>query len=267
MSISKIKARLLYDDHIKSTVLLLGIYAFTCGINLPYASLVGMNTCEFVLYMITDHYYLIYAWLFYLFFITAKQTKCKSVIERIRYSTSLEYYYYCIAAAMIRLASIIVAHIFVSMAVGCTRLHISYIFEVSAASTIAGTSLEVLNDYAGQFNNPFLAIGAVVVWWMAGSTFFSAILLLSYELWNNKGLIACTCTILVSVMIGFITEIDEGPMGFLLFNNYYILHHALANKCMMEVLVVEAGLCMTLCSLGRGRLKSSVFRGVRSMNG
>jgi hypothetical protein len=267
MNINKIRIRLLCDGLFRPTAFLLGIYAFACGVNLPYASQVGMNACEFVLYMITDHYYLIYAWLFYLVFVTAKQATNKRLIERIRYNTTIEYYLYCFAVALIRLTFVITTHILISMAVACMRLRFSNNFGVSAAASMNVPDLEVLEAYAGQFNNPFLAIGAAGVWWLIGSTFFCVILLLSYELWNNKGFIACTCMLLVFVMIGFITELDEGPMGFLLFNNCYILHHALANKCILAVLMYEISSCIAMLTLGRSRLRNSLFRREVSLDG
>lgn len=267
MNINKIRIRLLCDGLFRPTAFLLGIYAFACGVNLAYASQVGMNACEFVLYMITDHYYLIYAWLFYLVFITAKQATSKRLIERIRYNTTIEYYLYCFAVALIRLAFVITTHILISMAVACMRLRFSNNFGVSAAASMNVPDLEVLDAYAGQFNNPFLAIGAAGVWWLIGSTFFCVILLLSYELWNNKGFIACTCMLLVFVMIGFITELDEGPMGFLLFNNCYILHHALANKCILAVLMYEISSCIAMLTLERSRLRNSLFRREVSLDG
>lgn len=46
-------------------IILFMIYAFICGKNISIAMAAGFSAGEFVLYCITDHYYIIYGFFFY----------------------------------------------------------------------------------------------------------------------------------------------------------------------------------------------------------
>ena len=75
-----------------AAVVLLCVYAYMCGTHLVEAAGMGLNLSEYLLCCITDHYYLMYALLFYLIIDSAIRVRGTSDLAKIRYKTLGRYY-------------------------------------------------------------------------------------------------------------------------------------------------------------------------------
>lgn len=229
MNIRRLKSRLINFPSGKVCFGLLIIYAFMCCGELDYAVSMHMSVWEYVLYTLTDHYYLIYAWLFFLIFFSARKVMEKSLVERVRYGTVREYYFLEGMAKAIQIAAVIASHAAISFLIGFTKLEFCNVFIASMSAQITDNNLEVIAAYASFFKTPVSAAFSVLAYWTAGSIFISGIIYYCSEIWQKKGMLVCIMLVLVSTMSGFMTDMDEGIFEFLFLNNYYILHHALLN--------------------------------------
>ena len=248
MNIRRLKSRLIHFLSGTVCFALLLVYAFMCGSDLNDAISVHMSVSEYVLYTLTDHYYMIYAWLFFLIFFSARQVREKSLIERFRFHTLREFYFLERLAKAIQIASIIAIHTIIPLIIGVTKLEFNNTFTASLSKGMPDGSLDVITAYAACFNTPIYAIICVLVYWMVGSLFISEAIYYCSEIWQKKGMLACTMFVLISTMLGFMTDMDEHILEFFFLNNYYILHHVLLNIGIIPMIenlfIMAAGIMM-----------------------
>lgn len=237
MNLRKIRRRLINFSAGKICIVLLLIYTFMCSSDLNYATYMDMSIAEYVLYALTDHYYMIYAWLFFLIFFSVCQIKEKSLIERMRYGTLREFYMIERLAKIIQLTGIIVLHGFIPFIIGITRLKCNNIFAASLSTDVYDSRLEVITAYAECFKTPLTAIICVLAYWIVGSLFISQMIEYCSEIWQKKGAAASIIFLLISTMCGFMTDMDEHFFEFIFLNNYYILHHVLLNIGIIPMVV------------------------------
>lgn len=229
MNIRRLKSKLINFSSGKVCLALLLVYTFMCGSDLNYATSKDMSVLEYVLYTLTDHYYMIYAWLFFLIFFSAHQVKEKSLIERLRYNTLREFYFLERLAKAIQIAGVIVIHAVIPFIIGVTKLEFSNAFTTLLSEQMFDSNLDVITAYAECFETPISAIICVLIYWTIGSVFISEMIYYCSEIWQKKGMLICIMLVLTSTMSGFMTDIDEHIFEFLFLNNYYILHHVLLN--------------------------------------
>lgn len=246
-------------------VLVLLLFTFQCGNSLPYAEYVGMSLQEYVLYVISDHYYLVYAWFFFLLFWSTRQISQNFVLERIRYGSNHRYREIHCAAKSIQLFVMILAHILIATLIGITKLNIGKGFSAIEHLQTYDSNLDVLLGYANIFDNCTIAIVCVALYWWLGSQFLFRMMFYAHELWRKKGLYSILLLALVSGMVGFMTHYDESVLEVVFYNNYFILHHVLLgvgeiptliNICIMLFLpsalnVLEKKRNMSLKGIGR----------------
>lgn len=229
MNIRRLKSKLINFSSGKVCLALLLVYTFMCGKNLNYAASKDMSVLEYVLYTLTDHYYMIYAWLFFLIFFSAHQVKEKRLIERLRFNTLREYYFLECLSTAIQITGIIIIHAILPFIIGITKLKFRHTFTTLLSNQMFDRNLDVIAAYAECFETPIHAIICVLIYWTIGSVFIYEMIYYCSEIWQKKGMILCIIFVLISTMLGFMTDIDESIFEFLFLNNYYILHHILLN--------------------------------------
>ncbi|MCD8125942.1 MAG: hypothetical protein LUD82_00210 [Clostridiales bacterium] len=216
--------------------------------DLAVAQSAQLSLFEYVLYVLADHYYLIYGWLFFLVFVTGKEVRGHANSEIIRYGSFSRYNSVTLTAAAVRLALLIAVHILLAAIIGAFSLTPVNAFTVSEASSYySGGFLDLLAGYQRCFGSPVAALlGAAGYLWL-GSLFLYAVIFLASQFWGSKGMLTACVIIIVSAIVGFVSHFDESPLEFLFVNNYYILHHALllvsplavaVNLAVMEVFLL-----------------------------
>lgn len=213
----------------KICIVILLVYAFMCGSDLGYAINRNMSILEYVLYTLTDHYYMIYGWLFFLVFFSVRQVKEKSCIERIRYGTWKRFYTEQCITNVILLAGMIWVHAVIPFVIGWMKLPFRNEFVASASQGIQDSNMGVVLAYGERVKTPLGAIVCVLLYWTLGSVFISQLIYHCNEIWSKKGMIASIILVLVSTMIGFMTDIEERFSFFPFGNTCYILHHVWIN--------------------------------------
>lgn len=212
-----------------SCALILFLFAFFCSGSLPYAQQMGMSVYEYVLYMISDHYYLIYVWFFYLLYWSTRQITQERAIERVRYGSHRKYQEVCCGAQAVQLLVVVLLHIVVAFVIGLGGLKSENVFLAIGQLQDYDSNMDVLTGYSEMFDNPMAAIVCVALYWWIGSQFLSRILFYAHEIGQRKGMFLLMFVALLSGMIGFITHVDESVLAIFFYNNYFVLHHALLN--------------------------------------
>lgn len=224
-----------------SFIFVLLLFTFSCGNSLPYAEYVGMSLQEYILYVVSDHYYLIYVWFFFLLFWSVRQISSNDMVQRIRYGSNKEYRKVYSLAKSIELLIMILAHILMAFIIGITRLDVKERFFGVEQITSYDSNLEVLLGYAQMFENCIAAMICVVFYWWFGSCFLFRLMFYVHEVWKKKGLYVGLLYILLSGMFGFMSHADESVLEIFFCNNYFILHYVLLG---LGILPVVINLCI-----------------------
>lgn len=207
------------------------IYGFMCGNSLVYAMKAGIGGEEYVLFALSDQYFLIYCWLFYLVYITAKQAREKNVLCRMRFKTIGKYYAGVLLSRFLQLMIALGICVLIPIVVGYFLGHDCLLWNNSFSEVVrigTDSELEVLQAYATLFHTPAEATAAAVLYLLLGSFFFSSMLFFLAEIGKTEMIIGFS-VMLTGTFVGFLTDLDHGPAELLCFNNYYILHHTFQN--------------------------------------
>lgn len=210
---------------IKLMTAILLIYTFMCGQELKMATDLELNVHEYVLYMITNHYYMVYVWLFFVIIFSIYNIREKRPLERVRFGKISLFYKEEIIVSMIQLFIVIVSHIMIAYIVGNTRLAGSVRYSDVVMENICISEIEVLQIYALKIYNPIIAMLEATIVWYVGSLFIVLLIYFGSEVLNGIGEVILILGIIANVMMGFMTEIDSGILKIFFINNYYIFHH------------------------------------------
>ena len=251
MDLCKIRAKLGRGISLKILLLMLVVFTYMSSAKLPYATSVNMGSFEYVLYCLTDHYYLFYAWLFFMVYEGAATIKERHDLERMRYKTISSFYITELVAKAVNLFFIILLHVVIVLALGLIGLKVTNDYSAVVSDQVYDGNLEVLVAYKEVFKTPLAALGPVVLCWYLGSVFFSSSMYLAHERFGKKGFAASVGILLLSTVLGFMTAMDEGLFEFLFLNNYYILHHVLLNIGMRALITDLSIACLITILLFR----------------
>ncbi len=225
------------------------ILAYYAGSAIPFAKATGMSLTEYILYVLTDHYYLIYAWFFFLLYWTMHAVPKMSQQEWIRYGS---YRMKCNVDNLtveIQLLMMIMGNFLLVFFVGLTGLGLSNGFRASVLYADATDQMQVLAGYAEIFRNPVFAILCVLLYWNLGCYFLYSMLYYGYHLGGRKVMIGEMVVCVISTIAGFMTDVDESVLNVFFFNNDYILHHALLLVGLGTVCVNIAAMIIALIGI------------------
>ncbi|MDE6566660.1 MAG: hypothetical protein K2K70_02870 [Lachnospiraceae bacterium] len=203
------------------------ILAYYAGAAIPFAKALGLSLTEYILFVLTDHYYLIYAWFFFLLYWMMHAVPKMSQQEWIRYGS---YKMKCNVDNLtvgIQLTLMIIGNLLLVLFIGLVGLGPSDGFRIAGMMGDEIGNLQVLAGYAQVFPNPVTAIVCVVLYWDLGCCFLYSMLYYGHHLGGRKMMIGEMVVCMVSTIAGFMTDVDESALNVFFFNNDYILHHAL----------------------------------------
>lgn len=203
------------------------VLAYYAGTAIPFAKAMGMSLIEYVLYVLTDHYYLIYAWFFFLLYWVLHAVPKTSQQEWIRYGF---YRMKCNVDNLtvgIQLTLMIIGNFLLVLFIGLVGLGLSNGFRAAGPFGDATDQMQVLAGYAEIFSDPAIAILCVLLYWDLGCCFLYIMLYYGYHLGGRKVMIGEMVFCTISTIAGFMTDVDKSVLNVFFFNNDYILHHAL----------------------------------------
>ena len=202
------------------------VFAWVCGDELVLASSLDMSIFEYLLFVIGNHYYLIYfllmSYIFFQFDIIKKETNCITIRMK-----SIKRKYLCqLMSVFVQTSIYIFLHIFLALVIGGTRLDFVNKFRTRTMDGYCNDTLSLIYGYNEYFSNPLLALIAVVIYLIIGLTVVGMLIYAAREICGSKITLICAGLLIVDIMLGFKLDI-RGFAGIFFANNYFILHHAL----------------------------------------
>lgn len=203
------------------------VLAYYAGIAVPLAKASGMSLAEYALYVLADHYYLIYAWFFFLLFWIAQTVRKHGQQEWIRYGSCCNKYNTDNLKAILQITLMILGNLILVLFVGIAGVGVSGGYQADKVFGDMAGNMMVLTGYARIFPDPVIAVMCVVLYWDMGCIFLYFMLYYGNLIGGRKMMIAEILLCIISTLAGYLTQVDESGLNVLFFNNYYILHHAL----------------------------------------
>lgn len=224
------------------------VLAYYAGIAVPFARVTGMSLAEYVLYVLADHYYLIYAWFFFLLYWMVHSVRKCGQQEWIRYGSCRNKYNADNVSAILQISAMIFGNLLLVLCIGIVGVGVSGGFRAVNGMTELAGNMMILKGYAHFFSNPVIAVICVVLYWELGCVFLYMMLYYGNLMGGRKLMVMEIVLCIISTLAGYLTQIDESCLNVFFYNNYYILHHALLVVGIRAVVVNMA--VMVIGSIG-----------------
>lgn len=220
-----------------ATVILLCVYAYMCGTHIVEAEGTDINLSEYLLCCITDHYYLMYALLFYLILDSAIRVKGTLNNAKIRYRSLHRYFGEIIKTRLACLLLLVAIHLLIPLIVGISRFDWGFGYNLMPVRDQFNSNYEVIYTLADIIPNSVLATLLVTAYLYIGISFICIFPALIFEIAGRKGFVASVAVILLNTFVGFMTGLDEGVFKYLFLNNYFIFHHGIINGNLWSLVI------------------------------
>lgn len=255
-----IRGKLVNERHNKVIWLLLLIYTFWCGASVRAAREAGLSCGEYILSLLINHYYIVYGLCLYWLFWCLQDLKEYSALQLIRSKNYVSYFICRIGYALVIIVGIILLHILIPLIIGCLNLGFDFRYQGHE---------NILLKFSTIFPSLPFAILITSLYMIIGFLFIYELLFFCQQLWGNKYTILAVVLILLDIMLGFKSQIDENMFEVLFLNNYFILHHPmlLVGKYvpllnLLIMLLLSIALWKLTVSKKRGR--TYIVRGVKT---
>lgn len=210
----------------KRKILLLTIFSFFCGTEVNKAQAAQMSLFEFVLFVMSNHYYIIYfmfmAYIFFMF----DNMRSETSLMRIRLRTVKKQYICRVVVIFIQSAIYVGAHFLIAAAIGSMRFDYSNSFNVRAIDGYYSETIDFMLEYCNYINTPLNACLFTGIYMIGGLTFLAVMIYVLDGIFGRKISLGAVGVIILDIMAGFKMGIN-GAAGVLFLNNYFIFHHVL----------------------------------------
>lgn len=222
-----IRGKLVNERYNKIIWILLAVYTFLCGSFIPAAKAANLSCGEYVLLQLVNHYYIVYGLCIYWLFWCLQDLKEYSALQLIRSKNYVSYFTCRIGYALVVIAAIVLLHILIPLIIGCLNLELDFGYQGHKIVGFYSDSLNILLKFSTIFLNLPFAILITGLYLIIGLLFIYELLFFCQQLWGNKYTILAVILVLLNIMLGFKTQIDESMLEVLFLNNYFIIHHPL----------------------------------------
>ena len=243
--------------------ILLLIYTFLCGNFVPIAKAAKLSCGEYILLQLVNHYYVIYALCIYWFYWSFQDFKKNSSIQMLRYRSYTRYFTLRIGYAFFVILVLVLLHILIPLIIGSINLCFSFQYQGHEIEGFYSDSLNILFYFAKFVPKLPIAILVTSLYLAIGLLFIYEIMFFCQQALGDKYAIIAMIFILLNIMVGFKTQIDENMLECLFLNNYFILHHPLLLVGKTSVLynllimfLVSIFMCMWTVTQKRGRKRN-----------
>ncbi|MDR2043897.1 MAG: hypothetical protein LBQ15_05930 [Clostridium sp.] len=178
---------------------------------------------EFVLAMMTDHYYIFYFMVPFLVIFLYRQLDMESDSILIR-SQKFSRYFFHTAVSVLNITVLYVAlHLFIAAIIG------SRLKNFADAFWLKTQRHEELYFFSGYFETPGLALIASVAYMMLGLTFMNIFIIFMDHFWGKRTAVIAQAVAYVLLIVGLHGDMDD-KFPWLFPNHYLILHHGLSRS-------------------------------------
>ncbi|MCD7826200.1 MAG: hypothetical protein LUH14_09610 [Clostridiaceae bacterium] len=185
-----------------------------------------MTMYEFVLFVMGNHYYVIYfLFMSYIYFFF-DSLRMESDLITIRIGTLRSLFFSRVISSVFQTMCFVGMHVIIAMILGGIKLPHNNRFMASSIEGYYNDTLDYLFQYAGYISTPFAALVITVIYMVIGLVFISMLLYTLESLIGKKGAILSVGIGIFDIMLGFKLGVSGFPELFFL-NNYFIFHHVL----------------------------------------
>ncbi len=218
------------------SVMILIIYAYFCGSELAVAKESNLNLGEYMLLTLTEQYYLIYGWFFFLIFDVTVRIKREGYLEKIRYLRIKKYYQTEVFYRVVYFSAMGLMHILIPLCIGITKLPLCGRYSETVLAGVYDGRVDVLIKLNDVFLNPVFAFICVWAYFTFGSIIISLILFYVYQLFNKPVFVCVEIIAICSTVTGFLNMGNNYFENIFFLNKYYIFHHAFEDGLFLTIL-------------------------------
>lgn len=222
-----------YDER---KVLLFAIFAFFCGLELTKALVANMTVFEFMLYVLGNHYYVIYYLLMIYIFFSFEDMNKESTLMLIRLKTIKNQYICRLITVFIQASIVVIGHVLIAFIMGLLCLDCSNAFSAVPFESYHDEALNFVLAYGDYVNTPLTACVYTALFMILGLTFISMIIYVSQCIVGRKATLVVIVAIVLDIMLGFKLGMS-GALELFFLNNYFIFHHALLMSGKIYVII------------------------------
>lgn len=202
------------------------VFAFFCGSELGIAKDANMSICEYVLFVIGDHYYVIYfMFMAYVFFQFDSIRKERSLIT-VRMEKISRMYMSQLVSVLIQTLIYVICHMIIALAVGGLNLKWNNEFQTVRVDGYYNDTMEYLLGYTNYFDRPMTAFVVNALFMTMGLTLIGMLVYILKTLAGSKFTLVFIGGIILDIMLGFKLGI-RGLLEIFFLNHYFLLHHVL----------------------------------------
>lgn len=232
------------------------ILCFICGSELSKTADYDFGVWGYIIIILTNHYYILYCLVPVIFIVLSRRIRETRNVEIIRYQNRFQQNRRNTAIFSLWLLILFSIKIAVVFLIGIKKYGLSVKLEPVPMENFYSELLEIFNLYVEFFDNPVIAVAAIVCCFIFGFTLLQAVMGYINIKYGYEKLMTSGMVIYVLMIIGFKTEL-KSLIPILCFNNYILLHHGLfINGAVNFVLILVAAVLTLLFCLGvRVRIK------------
>jgi len=203
------------------------VFSFLCGQNLPVAIKLHLTLPEYCLFMISNHYYLVYGLFPATLFAINRKLKYQQDLEILRYGNRANYLQRKQWNILKELILLLTVHIFIAAGVGAVYLEKENCFQGDGNIDVYIDTLQYLDTFKEWFRTPVEAVLFYCLYMIWGFFTGASILLVLRQNVSRGQLIIVSLIFTASTVLGFKFQPTSLPWEFLCANNYFIMHHVL----------------------------------------
>lgn len=214
---------------------ILCIFNFIASSTLKEAKILEINCWEYMILLLTDHYYILYFFFITYIFFQLKIMFVKYDLILIRSTKFINVFVKYFLSNIIFILIYILAHSLIAFILGWLFLPRKNTF-----SSILFTNnkfSEIMDALQYNFASPLQALLAILGFMAIGLIFISLLLNYSSIILNKKITIYIILILYIGTILALKTQLDN-TIPYLFLNNYFILHHALAKKLVLKILFI-----------------------------
>lgn len=210
----------------------------------------NISIFQYVLAILTNHYYVLYSMVPVLFIIMARYIKGIRDIEVVRYKSYYNQIINSTKTFITWLFLYFISHVAIIFIVGIKTF--GFTDQHILVSDAAYDELVILlNMYAEYFNSSLLSVVLCIIYFVFGFTvLFSLLSYINYK-YGYKNVTVLSVVVYILMFVGFRAEM-KSIVPFVCFNNFILLHHGLfVNGLGKFILVLSAGILIILFCFGK----------------
>lgn len=212
--------------------IILVIFCFFSGQKLSISQLNKLTLPEYVVLMMSEHYYLIYFMIIAFIFLIIGNLKDDNCLLYIRNKHFISYFISKNIVNLIISVGFVLIHTSLSFLIGLFKLNLLNEFTTTA-------STETMYIYSNYFDTPIFSIICLSLYMILGLFFISFIIEFINHFFKKNITIACVILLYLFMILSLNNRIDNNNFYFLHLNNYFILHHAIVRGQTLSLFLIQ----------------------------